>query len=132
MTPNTRPRRLIRIGLDRNIDINYDDDDTKKIYHFHAYLNFKSIHFLADVRDYLNSIYVDERIDVQLCPISRDVLNYVSKEGHDLLTNVTMTDLSFNYQAYPWAIRTQTFNHADPVVVRHHRNSRYLRHTKLI
>ncbi|KAK9680281.1 hypothetical protein QE152_g39237 [Popillia japonica] len=72
-------------------------------------------------------ICTDERIDVQLYRSPMNVMIYVSKEDHDLITNVKMSDLRFNYQAYRWALRTPTFNHADPYVVRYNRNHLYLR-----
>ncbi|KAK9693903.1 hypothetical protein QE152_g33894 [Popillia japonica] len=55
---NIRGRgRLIRIGLDGNVAVDDDDDDdANKIYHLHAYLKFKSNHFLADVREYLTNL----------------------------------------------------------------------------
>lgn len=96
-------------------------------WHIHAFLEFRESIFVVDLCEYIRSVFLDCRVDCQPCRSKRNCLKYISKEDVNLLTNIKVSSLNFNYQVYCWARSTDTFKFTDPFVVQHRFCYRYLK-----
>lgn len=79
---------------------------------------------INEFREYLANLFPDEHLDMQPVRSKRNVINYISKEGVELFTNIKENLLSFHYQIYK--CRTRVFKVTDPFVVEHRYNYKFL------
>lgn len=85
--------------------------------HILAYLKFKSLYFLSEVRDCVS--WFESSINVQPVRSRRNVLKYVSKEDEKVYFNCRIGELSFYYRSLDWARNTRSFRFMDPFVMEH-------------
>lgn len=102
------------------------DTSEKVSYHIHCWLNFLEDINCVEIRELLEIYFPDCNYDIQPCRSSRNTLKYISKEDKHLLTNVSTSKLSFNYQLFIWAEKTETFSFTDPFVVNNHQKYLFL------
>lgn len=96
-------------------------------FHLHSYLEFSSNVYVNDLRDYISVFCDGLRIDVQPCRSKKSVLKYISKEDVNLLTNIKVSSLHFNYRLYNWAKNTEVYSLLDPFVVEHRNCYRFVK-----
>lgn len=95
--------------------------------HLHSYIEFEGKVYLENLRVFLVSLFPDSKLDLQPCRSKKTVLKYVSKEDTDLLTNVSIDKLHFNYRIYNWAKNNPVFSYLHPFVVEHRFNHTFLK-----
>lgn len=109
------------------IALESSSEASKVNYHLHAFLEFDEPIFVDDLSEYIRSCYNNCRVDCQPCKSRRSCLKYISKEDTQLLTNIKVSSLHFNYRVYCWARSTSTFKYTDPFVVEHRFCYRFLK-----
>lgn len=95
-------------------------------FHLHAYLEFSNDYYLADIRDIIESSFVDCNFDLQSCRSKRNCLKYITKEDKNALFNCKESSLNFYLRSILWARRTVQFKYSDPFVVEHSNRYKFL------
>lgn len=88
--------------------------------HLHAFLEFANAVYVDDLREYISVICTfSDHIDVQPCRSKKSCVKYISKEDLNLVFNVKISDLHFNYRVFDWARSIAKFDHTHPFVTEH-------------
>lgn len=108
--------------------ISIESDKDPGNYHFHCYLKFQRKQRLDEWNEYIRDLLGDNigALDIQPLKSRRNTLKYITKEDRAPLTNIKISDLSFNAQIYDWAKRTTRFDMTNWFVVLHNQRWRYL------
>lgn len=71
--------------------------------HLHCFFEYLEPVYILELCEYLRNIYNCCPIHVQPCRSKKSVLKYLSKSDTDLITNIRISTLHFNYQCFMWA-----------------------------
>lgn len=101
------------VGLEKS------DKSDQIDYHLHCFIQYGEDVYIDNLWLYLGNLYDSCTFDIQPCRSKRNALIYLSKEDHNVHTNIKTSMFHFNYRIRKWEESTYVYKHTDPFVVQH-------------
>lgn len=94
--------------------------------HIHSFVEFTESLYILELCEYLRCVHDNCHIDVQPCRSKKSCLKYITKSDVNIVTNIRIRMMHFNYQCYVWASNVVKFDCTDPFVVAHRFQYKFL------